>query len=144
MEIAALIISILTFLFAWRVYTKHDKRLKIQEARINEYQLRKIQEESESLTRAIIDADLFKGQKGARKLIISNKGKAVGRNIIVSIPETKGLHILGVPKAFSLNPGKSLEINMALSYDHPEHVEIKLEWEDDARSNNSLIHPIYL
>ncbi len=144
MDAAALAISVITFIFSWRVYIKHDRLLKTQEAWINDYQIKKIREESISRTKAVIEAEVVKGLRGHRKMVVSNSGMAAGRNINVTIPPTKGLHVLGVPKNFHLIPGKSMEINMDLSYGHPDSIDIRIEWEDDSGSKNVSEQAIYL
>ena len=45
MEIWSLIISILALLFSAFTYLMHDKKLKVQERKINEYQLRLFEKE---------------------------------------------------------------------------------------------------
>ena len=66
MEVWGLIISILALLASAFTYFKHDKKLKEQERKINEYQLKQIEKEDLESKKAAIRGNIVKGLKGKR------------------------------------------------------------------------------
>ena len=61
MEVWGLIISILALLASAFTYFKHDKKLKEQERKINEYQLKQIEKEDLESKKAAIRGNIVKG-----------------------------------------------------------------------------------
>ena len=69
----------------------HDKKLNVQERRINEYQLKQIEKEDLENKKADIMGNIVKGIKGGRILKIYNRGRATARNIRV-----EGMYVNGL------------------------------------------------
>ena len=67
MEIWSLIIAILALLFSAFTYLKHDKKLKDQARKINEYQLKKIEKDDLESKKAAILAPKPKTKRKPRK-----------------------------------------------------------------------------
>ena len=68
MELYSLIISVLALIASVFTYLRHDKKLKEQERRINEYQLKQIEKEDLESKKAAIRGNIVKGLKGGRTL----------------------------------------------------------------------------
>ena len=63
MELASIILSIIALLGSLVTYIVHDRKIKRQEAKINEYQLAKIKEEEEDSKKAQICGNIIKYDK---------------------------------------------------------------------------------
>lgn len=139
--IAGFIISIISLVFAIFIYLKHDKRIKSQELLINEYQLRKHQEEDSDNKKAMVRANLIKDLRGLRKLRVYNSGKSIARNIrfdIIDLDSNDATIRIGknpFPYEF-MNSQDSTEISFLMSYGHPEKITVTLIWDDDFKKNN--------
>lgn len=91
MEVWGLIISILALAASAFTYFKHDKKLKDQERKINEYQLKQIEKEDLDSKKAAIRGNIIKGLKGKRTLKVYNSGRAIARNIRIEGLDVKGI-----------------------------------------------------
>ena len=80
MELYSLVISVLALIASVFTYLRHDKKLKEQERRINEYQLKQIEKEDLESKKAAIRGNIVKGLKGGRTLKVYNSGRATARN----------------------------------------------------------------
>ena len=112
MDCWALILSILAIVGSVFTYFLHDRKIKRQEAKINEYQLAKLKEEEQENKKAQICGTIVKHEKGKRVLKIYNKGKAPATNIRVDGIDEKrycvnGLELLPFEL---LNPQEFIEI----------------------------------
>ena len=95
----SLLLSVLALIASVFTYFKHDKKLKEQERKINEYQLKQIEKEDLESKKAAIRGNIVKGLKGGRTLKVYNSGCAIARNIRV-----EGLDVWLIP----YSPGGSL------------------------------------
>ena len=62
-------------------YFKHDKKLKEQEAKLNELQIRQFEKEEAKEKMAEMKAAIIYGHKGSAKIRFVNAGKADAKNI---------------------------------------------------------------
>lgn len=136
LSIGGFAVSLYTVFFTVRKYRKHEKRLNEQEAEINEYQLKKIQEEESDALKADINGNILPLTKGSVQLKVFNKGKANATNVRVEIVgSSKGL----VKKKFEeievLNPQRGYEYDIPLIYGHEKMVQIKYTWDDASGKN---------
>ena len=112
----------------------HDKKLKEQERRINEYQLKQIEKEDLESKKAIIRGNIVKGLKGGRTLKVYNSGRAAARNIRV-----EGLRVDGIiyvnrdifPYEL-MNPQDYAELTLHLTCGCPSTIKLKYVWDDES------------
>lgn len=130
MEIAGLVISIIALLLALFTYFKHDLKIKKQAALINKYQIEKIEKEKTGEKKAVIEANVIKGNKGTRQLKIYNKGKSIAKNVIVTIPNIDGFQVINNPCPIDIKPLNGIEISLILFMDSPDKIDIEYNWSD--------------
>jgi len=139
MEITNFILSILAILGSVFVYFYHDKKIKGQEKRLNDYQLKKNEAESLENKKAQIKGNIVKG-KGVRTLIVFNAGKATAKNIRLEIlSEKDGIFDFQFDPFEMLNPQDRTETKFFLSEGHVSTLKIKYIWDDSFDQNNEFI-----
>jgi hypothetical protein len=130
----AVFFSVFTFIF-------YDRKIKEQDKKINEYQLKKLQEEVVANKKAQIRGNIIKGDKGMRIFKIYNSGKSEARNVRLEGFEVEGIFMM-INNLFPyelMNPQDFTEINMALTCGYPSTIKIKYIWDDDYQTNNEFI-----
>ena len=134
MELYSLIISVLALIASVFTYFMHDKKLKEQERRINEYQLKQIEQENLESKKAAIRGNIVKGLKGGRTLKVYNSGRATAHNIKV-----EGLDVDGVfhlPQDLFpyelMNPQDYAELTLHLTCGCPSTIKLKYVWDDES------------
>lgn len=138
MERLSLIISIAAILWSLVTYFVHDRKIKQQEARINEYQLEKIKNEEEENKKALICGNIVKGSNGLRILKIYNKGKAIARNVDIQLSDPEAINIYSnkvLPYEF-MHPQDSLDFRFYIVKIPETTVKITFTWDDDFKSEN--------
>lgn len=138
MEIWSLIISVLALLFSAFTYFMHDKKLKVQERKINEYQLRLFEKEDIANQKAAIRGNIVKSLKGNRILKIFNSGRATARNIRIDGLDIDGL-FHSADKLFPyelMNPQDYTEIVIYPLLGRPYTIKLKYIWDDESGTNN--------
>lgn len=140
MEISSLIISIVALATSAYTYFKHDKKLKGQEQRINDYQLKQIEKENIESKKAAIRGNIIKSLNGKRTLKVYNSGRVVARNIRVDGLEVDGL-IHRAKELFPyelMNPQDYTELTIHLVTSHPSTIKLKYTWDDESGENNEF------
>lgn len=140
MEVWGLIISILALLASAFTYFKHDKKLKEQERKINEYQLKQIEKEDLESKKAAIRGNIVKGLKGKRTLKVCNSGRAIARNIRIEGLDVEGLfHRADEVFPYELmNPQDYTEVNIMLFNNCAPTIKLKYIWDDESGKNNEF------
>lgn len=140
MEVWGLIISILALLASAFTYFKHDKKLKEQERKINEYQLKQIEKEDLESKKAAIRGNIVKGIKGKRTLKVYNSGRAIARNIRIEGLDVEGLfHRADEVFPYELmNPQDYTEVNIMLFNNCAPTIKLKYIWDDESGKNNEF------
>lgn len=140
MEAWGLIISILALAASAFTYCKHDKKLKDQERKINEYQLKQIEKEDLESKKAAIRGNIVKGLKGNRTLKVYNSGRAIARNIRIEGLGVEGLfHRADEVFPYELmNPQDYTEINIMLFNNCSPTIKLKYIWDDESGKNNEF------
>ena len=138
MEIWSLIIAILALLFSAFTYLKHDKKLKDQARKINEYQVKKIEKDDLESKKAAIRGNIVKGLKGNRTIKVYNSGRAIARNIRIEGLDVEGLfHRADEVFPYELmNPQDYTEVNIMLSSNCSPTVKLKYIWDDESGKDN--------
>ena len=140
MELYSLIISVLALIASVFTYLRHDKKLKEQERRINEYQLKQIEKEDLESNQAAIRGNIVKGLKGGRTLKVYNSGRATARNIRVEGLDVNGL-IHRADELFPyelMNPQDYTEATIHLAVGCPSTIKLKYIWDDEFGDNNEF------
>lgn len=140
MEVWGLIISILALAASAFTYFKHDKKLKDQERKINEYQLKQIEKEDLESKKAAIRGNIVKGLKGNRTLKVYNSGRAIARNIRIEGLGVEGLfHRADEVFPYELmNPQDYTEINIMLFNNCSPIIKLKYIWDDESGKSNEF------
>lgn len=135
-QIIPIIISSLALLLSLYTYFKYDKKIKKQSALINKFQLIKLKKESESEKKAIIEANVIKGDKGKRIIKVYNKGKATAKNVIVTFSDEPNVSFTNYPQSIDIRPQNSIEIIFYAFIGSQDTLEINFEWEDGLNKEN--------
>lgn len=138
METWSLIIAILALLFSAFTYLKHDKKLKDQERKINDYQLKKIEKDDLESKKAAIRGNIIKSPKGHVTLKVYNSGRAAARNIRVEGLEISGLfhNAAGLLPYKLMNPQDYTEITINPLTDSLSIIDLKYIWDDESGKDN--------
>ena len=136
----SLLLSILALIASVFTYFKHDKKLKEQERKINEYQLKQIEKEDLESKKAAIRGNIVKGLKGGRTLKVYNSGRATARNIRVEGLDVNGvIHRGGDIFPYELmNPQDYTELTIHLVMGCPSTLKLKYIWDDEFGLNNEF------
>ena len=136
----SLLLSILALIASVFTYFKHDKKLKEQERKINEYQLKQIEKEDLESKKAAIRGNIIKGLKGSRTLKVYNSGRATAHNI-----RLYGLNVEGVISRYDdifpyelMNPQDYTELTIHLVMGCPQTIKLKYIWDDEFGDNNAF------
>lgn len=145
MELASLILSIIALLGSLVTYIVHDRKIKKQEAKINEYQLAKIKEEEEDSKKAQVCGNILKYDKGKRVLKVYNKGKAPAKNIrIEGIDENMFFDGTELLPFGLLNPQEAFELTFNI-YNINQHIlKITIHWDDLSHNDNTFTQQLSL
>lgn len=138
MEIISMVISCVSLLLGVFTFCFYDRKIKTQDAKINEYQIQRFEKEEEENKKAQVRANIIKGDKGSRILKIYNSGKSDAYNVRIDfLSGMKGfLCIDNVFPYEKLMPKDGTSVNIQLYIDAPEKTKIKLLWDDDYQKNN--------
>ena len=140
MELYSLIISVLALIASVFTYLRHDKKLKEQERRINEYQLKQIEKEDLESKKAAIRGNIVKGLKSGRTLKVYNSGRVTARNIRVEGLDVNGL-IHRADELFPyelMNPQDYTEVTIHLVVGCQSTIKLKYIWDDEFGDNNEF------
>jgi len=142
----SLVLSILAIAGSVTTYLIHDKRLKSQEARINDYELSKIDNEKKDALKAKVRANSYKSGPGRQIVKIFNSGQAIAKNIRIEFtPADYDGYIQKNQFPFKyLNPQDFTEISMILVSEMPDTIEIKMMWDDEFSLDNDYSQIITL
>lgn len=134
LSVSALVVTLI-------VYFAHDRRIKKQEAKLNAYQLKKIEEDGVSEKKAEMRANIISGDRGIRIVKIYNKGRGKATNVRL-LMDDKGFLIRNkaFPKAF-INPQESAEFHVHLTESAPDSLLLTVLW-DDANSTENQYQQI--
>ena len=135
-QLVPVAISLLAFGFSLYTYCKHDIKIKEQNDLINQFTLEKFEKEIEQEKRAIIEANVMKGDRSSSRIIkVYNKGKAIAKNVVVTF-EDPNLIISKYPSPIDILPQHSIDIKTTVFYGSPSIIKINFEWEDGAKLDN--------
>lgn len=136
LSIGGFAIALYTLVFTVRKYRKHEKRLNEQKVAINNYQLKKIQEEESAALKAVIKGNIVSHTKGSDQLRVFNTGQANATNIRIEIIGSRdGLMVENFENIEVLNPQRVYDFVIPLASRHVNMVQIKYTWDDASGKN---------
>ncbi|WP_239481290.1 MULTISPECIES: hypothetical protein [Bacteroidaceae] len=138
-----LILSSLGIIGGIWAYIRHDKKLKIQEIRLNEFQIKQFEKEENKEKMADMKCNVIRGNKGSAKIRFVNAGKSDALNVRIKIltPENKMKSILhdaewGPYKV--INPQLYREERLALCVGYPDTIDIQITWNDEYQDDRTV------
>ncbi|GAT64058.1 hypothetical protein [Paludibacter jiangxiensis] len=139
MENASLILPILAILVPIYIYVRHDRKIKNQEKKLNDYQLKKFELEDIENKKAQIKGNIItNGGRGVLKVF--NTGKSTAHNIrleLLSKPE--GIIGLEFDPFAMLNSQESTETSFFLAEGHTSTLKVKYTWNNSYKEDNEFI-----
>lgn len=147
-DIISLGSSLLAIILTITMYYKHDKRLKEQEAKLNAYQIKKIEDEESDSKKAQIRGNIIKGEKGKRTLRIYNSGRAKAENIRIEFPDDvfNRFAFMPYPSPYEfMNWQDNFDIIFYPSgWKSTDTLKVKFVWDDSSGCNIEFVQPFTL
>lgn len=138
------IMSALSIIGGLWAYILHDRKLKAQEKRLNDMQIRQMQKAEEKELQAEIKCNpIYKG-KGAMTIRIVNVGNSDALNVRIQIltpeEELKGISFLKNEWGpyDMINPQSAREERLFLCSGHPNTIFVKAIWDDSYKKDRSV------
>lgn len=124
-------------------YLRHDRKLKSQEKRLNDLQIRQLQKAEAKELKADIKCNAYRSESISIVRIV-NAGSADATNVRVEIVDQDKLEGLTFfHKKWGpydlINATNSVEERIALCCGHTEHIKLKIVWDDDFSKNRETI-----
>lgn len=138
MSIASFIISCVALLFAGFNFWFYDRKIKIQDVKINDYQIRKFELEDKEKKKALVKGNIVKEEKGKLILKVFNSGKANAYNVRLEFM-SKMNNIIYSDNIFpyqKLLPQDGTSITMQMCIGCADTIEVKFMWDDDLQKDN--------
>lgn len=129
------IMSALGILGGFWVYFRHERKIKIQEKRLNELQIRQMQKAEAKELQADIKCNVIHGNNGSAKIRFVNAGMSDALDVRVQIltPE-EDLKSVFYSKQWGpynmINPQSYREEKISLYFGHPDSLLLHVTWND--------------
>jgi hypothetical protein len=139
LSLLSLIVAVCAFVFSLFTYFAHDKVLKSQEKRINDYQLKVLAREDEETKKAKIRGNIIPSRSnGGRVLKIFNAGYVSARNVSVEWlnPDDRVLVRWDFGIIGEITPQNGRSYNILLMVGYNEIMRLRYMWADDYSENN--------
>lgn len=133
-------VSLLAIIGTCYTYFKHDKKIKLQESKINAYHIKQMEQAEIERKKALIRGNIIKFDKGKRILKIYNSGRSIARNIRIEGMEVQGIFVYNdslFPYEL-MNPQDYTELEFSLACSHPNSVKLKYLWDDEFGDDNEF------
>ena len=140
-----LLLSVLTIFGGLWGYIKHDKKLKLQEKRLNDLQIKQIEKEEAKEKMAEMKANIVRNIKGNTQIRFVNAGKSNATNVRMDILTSKedmasvsyGNAIWGPYDL--INPQSYREEALYLCEGHIDAIKIRITWDDAYQKDRTTI-----
>lgn len=124
-------------------YVKHDKKIKQQEEKLNELQIKQFEKAEAKEKMAEMKANIIHNYGGTAKIRFVNAGKNNAYNIRVEILSSKEemdgiIYFSNWGPYDIINPQSYREERMALCEGHAKIIRLKITWDDDFQKNRSI------
>lgn len=129
------VMSALGILGGLWAYFRHDRKLKSQEKRLKEMQIRQIQKAEAKEQQADIKCNVVHGSKGNARIRFINAGQSDATNVRVKILTPKEelfavLHNEEWGPYEMINPQSYREEKLGLCMGHPDTILVQVTWDD--------------
>ena len=129
-------------------YLRHDSKLKLQEKRLNDLQIRQLQKAEAKELQANIKCNAYKSKSNSIVRIV-NSGPAEASNVRVEILDQDKLDGLiffhqNWGPYDKINATSSVEERIALCEGHDEFIKLKIVWDDDFSKDRETIFNVQL
>lgn len=135
-----LILSFIGIIGGILAYIIHDRRLKNQESRLNELQIKQFEREENKEKMADMKCSIIHGNKGSHRIRFINAGKSDALDVRIEIltSENDMKNILCNTKWGPynvINPQLYREERLSLCVGHPATMDIKITWNDSYQND---------
>ena len=144
MNLISLILSILALSFSAFIYFYHDRKIKKQERLLNDYNIRKNEQEEIENKKAYIRANLIKLGGGKYAMKIYNSGKADANNVNVQFTD-KLEGFFSTKEKYSYQqilPHDGTEFILFATEGHEDSIGLKLSWDDSYKVANEFVQNV--
>ncbi len=139
---ADIFLSALVALGGFWAYMRHDKKLKQQEIKLNELQIKQYEKEEAKEKMAEMKANVIRDYRGNVRIRFFNAGKANAKNVRIEIQSPKEkMSRINHPKFGPydvINPQSHREEQLVLYTGHPKTIDFKITWDDESHNNRSV------
>lgn len=137
------ILSMLGIIGGMWAYFIHDRKLKNQEERLNELQIKQIEKVEAKEKMAEIKCNVIKGNRGNARIRFVNAGSSEARNVRIEIltplEDMKNVLTHGDWGVYQrISPQSHREELIALCMGHPDVVDLKVTWDDDYKLDRTV------
>lgn len=124
-------------------YIRHDKKLKSQEAILNDLQIKQFEKEAANEKKAEMKAIIIHSHNGIARIRFVNAGKVDAQNVRIEIlssaKEMEGIYLHSDFGPYAvINPQSHREETMHLTEGHSAVICLKIIWDDDFQRDNSV------
>ncbi len=135
-----IILSVLVATGSFVAYIKHDKKIKQQEAKLNELQIKQYEKEEAKEKMAEMKANIIRGHEGKARILFINAGMEDAINVRIEMLSTKeelsGITFLSALGPYEvINPQSYREVNLTLCVGHSDTIKLKIIWDDKFQKN---------
>lgn len=136
------ILSSLGILGGLWAYIKHDRKLRDQEKRLNDFQIKQFEKAETEEKMADMKCFVIHGEKGNGRIRFYNDGKSNARNVRVEIlssdEDMRAVDVEDWKSYKVINPHSYREENLSLSIGCPDTIDLRIIWDDDYQQNRSV------
>lgn len=139
-----LILSLLGIISGVYAYLRHDRKLKTQEKKLNDLQIKQYEEQEAKEKKAEFHAHVVHTPKGMSMIRFENTGKADATNVRVEILTSKSeLATVDLMKSWGpynlINSQSYREEQLILYVGRPGIISIKITWDDAYEKDRTSI-----
>lgn len=131
------------------VYLRHNRKLKSQEKRLNDMQIRQMEKAEEKECQAEIKCYVIKGNKVNRTIRFVNAGQSDAKNVRINIltpkEELSSVYFHGELGPYDMiDPQSSREEHISLCINHPDIISLKVMWDDSYQKDRTVMLSVQL
>lgn len=138
MELASLVVSIIALLGGLVGYILHDRKLKKQEARLNDLQVTELETAQSNRKKADVRMQTVYLEKGRGLLRLFNQGEADAYNIKWNFQDPILEKIPKQGEYEHLLPGQDIGLSYIFLSREDDTTNVTISWEDNFSKNNTV------
>ena len=134
----SIVISVLALLFSIFTYLISDRKIKKQEHLLNEYNIKKIEQEDVENRKAYVCANMISLGRGRYSMKIYNSGKSEANNVKVEfLKELEGFYTDSNAYLYKqILPHDGVEFILYATMNCESTIGLKIEWNDSYKTTN--------